>query len=164
MRLTTPSIAFGAVLILTLSGSALLAQDQPAAGAPPPGPASQAPPADAQPPAQAQPPADASQAPPSNARPRPAPNPERQVRTMARRLGLTPDQQSAIEPILADRLQRVEGARSDPALAPRQRREIVQRINRESDRKIESILSVPQRQQYQQMKEENRSRAEAGAP
>lgn len=143
MRIFSPSIALGAALIFGLSGSALLAQDQPAAGAPPPAAASQA--------------SSASQAPPSDAQPHPAPDPLRQAKMMARKLGLTPDQQSAIEPILADRQQQVQSARADTTLAPKARRAKVQGILQDSDSKIEAILSDAQKQQYEQMKQDRRA-------
>lgn len=146
MRIFSPSIALGAALIFGLSGSALLAQDQPAAGASPP--------------------AAASQAPPSDAQPHRAPNPQRQAKMMARRLSLTPDQESAIEPILADRQQQVQSARADTTLAPRARRQKVKGIQQDSDNKIEAILNDTQKQQYEQMKQERRAKRQrqAAAP
>jgi periplasmic protein CpxP/Spy len=143
MRMFFPSIAVSAALVLGLSGSALLAQDQPAAGAPPPS-------------AAAPPPAAASPSPSLDAQPQRTPNPARQAKTMARALALTPAQQSAIEPILADRQQQLLSVRSDTTLAPRDRRMKVQAITRDSDSKIEAVLSDTQKQQYQQMKEERR--------
>lgn len=144
MRIFAPSMALGAALIFVFPGSALLAQDQPAAGAPPPAATSQAPPPDAQ------------QA-PSAAQPNRAPDPKRQVKMMARRLALTPQQQSEIEFILADRQQQLENVRADTTLAPRNRRMRVQRIRQDSDNKIEAILSDVQKQQYEQMKQERRT-------
>jgi hypothetical protein len=150
MRIFSLSAALGAALIVGLSGSAILAQDQPAAGAPPP--------------------AATSQAPSSDAQPNHAPDPKRQARMMARKLALSPDQQSEIEPILADRQQQVQSARADTTLAPKDRRAKVQGIMRDSDGKIEAILSDAQKQQYEEMKQEERAkrqmrkRQQTGAP
>jgi periplasmic protein CpxP/Spy len=153
MQIFAPSMALGAALILVFPGSALLAQDQPAAGAPPPAATSQAP----SPAAQQAPSLDAQQAPPLGAQPNRAPDPKRQVKMMARRLALTPKQQSKIEPILADRQQQLENVRADTTLAPRNRRMMVQAIRQDSDSKIEALLSDVQKQQYEQMKQEQRA-------
>lgn len=134
MRNFAPPMALSAALIFVLSGSALLAQDQPAAGAPPPAATSQAPSPDAQ--------------------PNRTPNPERQAKMMAKKLALTADQQSQIEPILADRQQQIQTTRADTTLAPRVRRAKVQGILQDSDSKIEAILNDAQKQQYEQLKQD----------
>ncbi len=144
MRNFAPPMALSAALIFVLSGSALLAQDQPAAGAPPPAATSPA----------ATSPAATSQAPSPDAQPNRTPNPERQAKMMAKKLALTADQQSRIEPILADRQQQIQTARADTTLAPRVRRAKVQGILQDSDRKIEAILNDAQKQQYEQLKQD----------
>ena len=139
MRFSASPMALSAALIFALSGSALLAQDQPAAGAPPPAATSQA---------------ATSQAPSPDAQPNRVPNPERQAKMMAKKLALTADQRSQIEPILADRQQQIQTARADTTLAPRVRRAKVQGILQDSDRKIEAILNDAQKQQYEQLKQD----------
>jgi periplasmic protein CpxP/Spy len=121
------SVALGSVLVVGLSGNALLAQDQ-----------------SAPPPVSAQSPA-----------PRPAhvPNPRHQAKKMAKQLGLTPDQVSKIQPILADRDQQVQGLRSDTTLAPSDKKAKMHSIRQESDSKIEAILNDSQKQQYEQIKQ-----------
>ena len=94
-----------------------------------------------------------------------APNPQRQAKRMAKKLGLTPDQESKIEPILADRDQQLQSARADTTLAPKDKRAKVRGINQDSDAKIESILSDTQKQQYEQMKQDRKaSKQQGGAP
>jgi hypothetical protein len=155
MRIVSLPVALSAALIFGLSGGATLAQDQPAAGAPPPAAATQA-----------QPGASAAPA----AQPNRAPDPMRQAKMLARRLSLTPQQQSEIEPILADRLEQIQNARADTTLAPKNRRAKVQAITQDSDSKIEAILNDGQKQQYEQMKQERRANGQmreeqqAGAP
>jgi protein CpxP len=142
MRSFYPSLALGTALIIGLSGSALLAQDQsaPAVNAPPP----------AASPAQ---------------RPMHAPNPQHQAKKMAKELGLTQDQVSKIEPILADRDQQVQSVRSDATLGPRDIKAKVRGIRQDSDSKIEAILSDTQKQQYEQIKQSHKGkRQQAGAP
>jgi protein CpxP len=127
MRNFFTSVALGSVLAVGLSGSALLAQDQ-----------------SAPPPASAQSPA-----------PRPAhvPNPRHQAKKMAKELGLSPDQVSKIEPILADRDQQVQGLRSDTTVAPSDRKAKMHGIRQDSDTRIEAILNDTQKQQYEQIKQ-----------
>jgi periplasmic protein CpxP/Spy len=127
MRNFFTSVALGSVLAVGLSGSALLAQDQ-----------------SAPPPASAQSPA-----------PRPAhvPNPRHQAKKMAKELGLTPDQVSKIEPILADRDQQVQGLRTDTTLAPSDRKAKMHGIRQDSDTRIEAVLTDTQKQQYEQIKQ-----------
>jgi periplasmic protein CpxP/Spy len=138
MRIFAPPISLSAALIVILSGSVLSAQDQPAAGAPPPAATSQAP----------------SQVPPSDAQPNHAPDPQRQAKMMAKRLSLTNAQQSQIASILAGREQQLQSARADTTLAPKVRRARVQGIQQDSESKIEAILSDTQKQQYEQLKQE----------
>ena len=89
MRSFIPSALLGVVLTCGVTGSAVFAQDQ------------------AQPAAQTTP-----------AQAHKAPDPQRQTKRMAKKLGLTPDQQAKIEPILADRDQQVQSLRANTALAP----------------------------------------------
>ncbi len=84
---------------------------------------------------------------------------------LARRLALTPDQESRIEMILASRLQEIESVRSDPTLAPRVRRATVRSIFQVSDSKIQSLLNDTQKQLYEQMKQDRKARMrQGGAP
>lgn len=161
MRIISLSMALGSVMIFGLAGGALLAQDQPAAGAPPSSVESQ--PAASSPAAGAQPGnAQSNEAPPSGAetaisRPRRTPNPARQAKALARRLALSPEQESAIEPVLAGRQQKIAEARSNPALSPRARKAAVRTAQRESEQKINAILTDTQKQQYEQWKQERRA-------
>ncbi|MFZ0663661.1 MAG: hypothetical protein WAM66_13280 [Acidobacteriaceae bacterium] len=164
MRILAHSIAFGAVLIFGVSSGAW-AQDQPPAGSPPPtatAPAQtqNAAPPQAQAPAATQnaAPAQDTEMPPPPPDARRAPNPHRQARVMARKLGLTAEQEAAIEPILANRDRRMERVRSNAMLAPRDRRVRVRRITRESVENINAVLSDAQRQQYRQLRQDQRAR------
>lgn len=144
MRSFFPSLALGTVLIVGLSGNALLAQDQ------------SAPPTTA-----AQPPAASSGQQPAH-----VPNPRHQAKRMAKQLGLTPDQQSKIEPILADRAQQIQSVRSDTTLAQKDRKAKLHGIRQDSDSKIEAVLNDTQKQQYEQIKQSRKAnrRQQGGAP
>lgn len=131
MRTFFSSVALGSLLAVGLSGNALLAQDQ---SAPPA--------ASAESPAQ---------------RPVHVPNPRHQAKRMAKELGLTPDQVSKIEPILADRDQQVQSLRSDTTLAPNDRKAKMHSIRQDSDSKIEALLTDTQKQQYEQIKQSRKA-------
>ena len=139
-----PSLAIGSLLMAGFSGGILLAQDQ------------------------STPPAVSSQAPAASPTQRPVhvPNPQHQAKKMAKELGLTPEQVSRIEPILADRDQQVQGVRSDSTLAPKDMKKRVHGIRRDSDSKIEAILNDSQKQQYEQIKQSRKAnrQQQAGAP
>lgn len=92
-----------------------------------------------------------------------APNPARQARRLGRQLGLSPDQVSQIEPILADRQQQLLNVRSDATLTPQQRRAQVRSIMQGSKSKIEAVLTDPQKQQYEQMLAARRERRQQAA-
>jgi protein CpxP len=139
MRRFLPAVAIGSLLMAGFSGNVLLAQDQSA------------------------PPAVSSQSPAQ--RPAHVPNPQHQAKRMAKELGLTPDQVSKIEPILADRDQQVQSVRSDSTLAPKDMKKRVHGIRRDSDSKIEAILNDSQKQQYEQFKQSRKAnRHQAAAP
>ena len=131
MRTFFSSVALGSLLAVGLSGNALLAQDQ---SAPP-----------------------AVSAPAPAQRPAHVPNPRHQAKKMAKALGLTPDQVSKIEPILADRDQQVQGVRSDTTLAPNDRKAKMHGIRQESDSRIEAVLNDTQKQQYEQIKQSRKA-------
>jgi hypothetical protein len=76
---------------------------------------------------------------------------------MAKALGLTPDQVSKIEPILADRDQQVQTLRADTTLAPGDRKAKMHGIRQESDTRIEAILNDTQKQQYEQIKQSRKA-------
>jgi periplasmic protein CpxP/Spy len=72
---------------------------------------------------------------------------------MAKKLGLTADQQAKIEPILADRDQQVQTLRANTTLAPNDRKAQLHGVIKDSDSKIEAFLNDNQKQQYEQMKQ-----------
>jgi protein CpxP len=111
MRIFSPSLTLGAILVVGLSGGTLLAQDQ------------------SQPAASATQALAGSQSPSSDMQPRHAQNPNREAKRMAKNLGLTPNQQAKIERILADRQEQVQSAPADTTLARKDKRAKVQGIN-----------------------------------
>ena len=146
MRIFSQPLVFGAVLAVAVSCNAVLAQDQ------------------GQPAANTTSPA-ASQAPSSDAQQPHAPDPTRQAKRLANQLSLSPDQQSKLEPILANRDQLIQNTRADSTLAPREKRATIQGIRQDSDVKIESLLTETQKQQYELMKPNRKAQnQQGGAP
>jgi Spy/CpxP family protein refolding chaperone len=85
------------------------------------------------------------------------PNPGNQSKMLARALNLTSDQQAQIEPILADRDQRIEALRSNTSLAPKARRQQLQAIQQNSKSRIEALLNDTQKQQFEQLLADRRA-------
>jgi periplasmic protein CpxP/Spy len=137
MRIPFLSPLLGVVLISGLAGSAALAQDQ----------AQPAPAVNSMPAAQT-----------PSAPTHKAPDPQRQTRRMAKKLGLTADQQAKIEPIFADRDQQVASLRANTTLAPKDIKVQIHGVMRDSDSKIMALLSDTQKQQYEQLKQDRRAK------
>jgi protein CpxP len=125
MRILTPSALLGAVLISGFTGN-VFAQNQPA---------------------------DTTSVQSTQAQPHKAPDPQRQAKHMAKKFGLTADQQAKIEPILADRDQQVQILRANTSLAPNDRKAQLRSVVKDSDSKIEAFLNDNQKQQYEQLKQ-----------
>ena len=84
------------------------------------------------------------------------PDPARQARHLGKQLGLSADQISQIEPVIANRQQQMESLRSDTSLTPRQRRKQMRSIMRNSNSKIEAVMTDSQKQQYEQLLQSRR--------
>ncbi len=80
------------------------------------------------------------------------PNPQRQADMLSRKLNLTPDQTSKIEPILASRDQQMEALRSNEQLAPADRHAQMKTINQQVEQQMSGILSPDQMAQLKAMR------------
>ncbi|GAB2540472.1 hypothetical protein [Rhodanobacter koreensis] len=87
----------------------------------------------------------------STAPSRHAPDPQRQIARLSRKLQLTPDQAARIEPILRNRQQQMQQLHADTTLAPRDRRARMRTIMQDSSNQLQAVLTDSQKQQYQQM-------------
>jgi Spy/CpxP family protein refolding chaperone len=92
------------------------------------------------------------------------PNPNRQAKELSKKLGLTADQTAQIEPILADRDQRVQALNSNTSLDPKSMRKQRRAIMTDSEAKLNAILTPAQQQQWATLKAERKHGAEAPAP
>ena len=87
-----------------------------------------------------------------------APNPDKQAKRLSKELKLNHDQANQIRPIIADRDQKIEQLRTDPSMAPRERRARLQAIQQDSTARIEALLNDAQKQQYEQLISARRNR------
>jgi periplasmic protein CpxP/Spy len=74
-------------------------------------------------------------------------DPQQQAAFLAKRLNLTSDQQSKLEPILADRDQKIATLRSDTSLTPDQKKEQLRTIHQNTKQQLSSILTPEQMEQ-----------------
>lgn len=88
-----------------------------------------------------------------------APDPQKQVNRLSKKLALTADQQNQILPILTDRQQQVETIMNDTSLTERERRAKLKAVREDSESRLRSVLTDTQRATYDQMKQEARERA-----
>jgi len=120
------------VLLLLLGGAAALVQAQ----SPPQAPASDSPAAAGHSPADV-------------------------VAMLGKRLSLSDDQKSQIYPIIAGRQQQILAIRNDSSLPPRQKKSQVEGIMKDSDAKINALLTPEQQQGYAQIEQEMRAQMRA---
>ena len=87
-----------------------------------------------------------------------APDPDRQAKTMAKRLNLSSDQESQVKSILIDRQQKMQGIFADNSLSQQDRHEKMRAAREESNQKIRALLNDNQKQAFDQMQQEMRER------
>jgi periplasmic protein CpxP/Spy len=80
-----------------------------------------------------------------------APDPNKQLAHMSKKLSLTADQQSQIKPILTDRQQQMQGLWQDQSLSKSDRHATIKSIRDDANTRIEAILNDQQKQQFEAM-------------
>lgn len=80
-----------------------------------------------------------------------APNPEHQAKHLAKELNLTPDQQARIEPILADRDQKMQALHANTELAPEDRHQQMRAIMQDTEQQMAGVLTPDQLTQLKAM-------------
>ena len=90
------------------------------------------------------------------------PNPQRQAEMISRKLNLTSDQTSKIEPILASRDQQMEALQSNTQLAPADRHAQMKAINQGAEQQMSGILSPDQMAQLKEMHRHRMHHGESG--
>ncbi len=81
-----------------------------------------------------------------------APNPQKQAAFLTKKLNLTADQSAKIEPILADRDQKVEALHTNQALSEQDRHEQMRAINQQTEQQMSTILTPDQMTQLKAMR------------
>ena len=87
-----------------------------------------------------------------SAAPAHTPDPHRQAMRIAKQLSLTPDQTAKLEPILADRDQKIADLRTNTALAPRDARKQMHAIQQRTRSQLSSVLTADQVTQLDSMR------------
>ena len=75
---------------------------------------------------------------------------------ISRKLGLTPDQTSRIEPILATRDQQMQAVWQNGQLTPQDRHQQMHAINQQSEQQLSGVLSPDQMAQLKAMHHHHR--------
>ncbi len=133
-------ILLPAALLVAFAGSAAFAQMQSDGTAAPP---------------------QTTQAPAPVERPHHAHNPHKEAMKMSQKLGLTADQTAKIEPIIADREQKMEAMRADTSLTPEQQKKQAHVIEKQSNEQFATVLTPDQ---MAQMKAEHHNHEHHGPP
>jgi Spy/CpxP family protein refolding chaperone len=93
-----------------------------------------------------------------------APNPHQQAVHLSKVLNLTPDQTAKLEPILADRDQKMEAIHSNGQLTQQEVRQQMMEVRRSTQQQLETVLTPDQMQQMRSMEQEHRGRGPQGSP
>ena len=78
-------------------------------------------------------------------------NAHREALMLSRRLNLTPDQTARLEPILADRDQKMSSLHTDTSLAPEAKRSQMQSIRLDTKQQLSNVLTPEQMEKMQSM-------------
>ena len=79
-------------------------------------------------------------------------DPARQARHLSKKLGLSSDQSAQLQPILADRDQKMQALATNTSLDPKSMHQQRRAIAQDADQKLSAILTPAQQQQYAAMK------------
>ena len=93
---------------------------------------------------------------------RQAPDPHKAAMRLSRQLGLSPDQTAKLEPILADRQEKVQALRADTSLTDAQRKRQMKTIHQAERLQLSNVLTPDQMKQMKAMRRDHGKAA--GAP
>jgi len=83
-----------------------------------------------------------------------APNPQHEAKHLAKVLNLTPDQTAKLEPILADRDQKLAAIRSNGQLSQQDARQQMKALHESTEQQLQTVLTPAQIQQMKSMHHE----------
>ncbi len=89
------------------------------------------------------------------------PNPHRQTLRLSKELNLTADQTAKLEPILADRDQKLAALRSNSSLAPADARKQMRAIRQNTQSQLSEVLTPDQIQQFRTIQHAHARRGQA---
>lgn len=92
-----------------------------------------------------------------------APNPHKAAMRMSQQLGLSPDQTAKLEPILADRQQKVQALRADTSITDAQRKQQMKTIHQTERMQLSNVLTPDQMKQMRAMRHNHAKPAAAPA-
>ena len=84
-------------------------------------------------------------------------DPTKQAAHLGKKLGLSSDQVTQLQPILADRQQQIQSLRADTSLTREDKRTKAKAIMQDSKDKIEALMNDTQKQQFEQLLSERRN-------
>ena len=87
------------------------------------------------------------------------PSPDEVVSKMTSKLSLTPDQAAKIEPIIADRQQKLKAIHADTSASKADRKTQAKSVYTDSDAQIKAILTPEQQHKYAAMEQQMKSKA-----
>ena len=91
-----------------------------------------------------------------------APNPEHEAKHLAKALNLTPDQEAKLEPILADRDQKMAALWQNQSLAPQDKQAQMKSIHQSTEQQLATVLTPDQLQQMKTLRHEHGSHGQHG--
>ncbi len=81
-------------------------------------------------------------------------DPAKQVHSLAKKLGLTADQQTQLLPVFTDRSQQMSALRADTSLSAKDRHAKMVSLRQDFDAKIKAVLTDAQKAQYDQLQQQ----------
>ena len=82
-------------------------------------------------------------------------NPHKAAMRIGQQLGLSPDQTAKLEPILADRQQKVQALRADTSLTDSQRKQQMKTIHQTERMQLSNVLTPDQMKQLKAMRHDH---------
>lgn len=93
-----------------------------------------------------------------------APNPQHETKRLTKQLNLTADQQAKVEPILAERDQKLTALHADTTLAPQDMHQQMKAIHEATEQQLATVLTPDQLQQLKSMHHGHRGHGQEQQP
>jgi protein CpxP len=93
-----------------------------------------------------------------------APDPHREAMRISKLLNLSADQTAKLEPILADRDQKIAALRSNPSLSSQDKKAQMRAIHKDMKQQLDAVLTPEQIEQMKSMRHGHGAAGQAPAP